>query len=160
MNQDVHEPIVRALRELCLRVDGARTFFEWAASRQNDAAATSIDVFERKSGMDRASCIDLAKELSRIGCGQYIIGRRNRKTRVEWDYGLKGIALAAVGREVTLQAVDPELAAELDDQPDSSPLSSPVGARANDHLTIPEAKRRLAASLGVAIDCVDITIRA
>lgn len=161
MNKDVQQAIVHALQDLCSRNEGARTFFEWAASRQKDGYVTSIDVFERKSLMDRASCIELAKELSRIGCGQYIVGRRGSKTRVRWDYGLRSIARAAVGQENKLRAVDPELEAELEDQPHHvSPSSSDIGtASTYEPMTIAEAKRRLAASLGVPVDSIDITVR-
>jgi hypothetical protein len=158
-NKTLQESIVLGLRELCLHSEGARMFFEWAANRQNDAAETSIDVFERKSSMDRASCIELAKDVSRIGCGQYIVGRRGSKTRVRWDYGLKSIAGAAVGKEDKLEAVDPELAAELEGQANEATVSSGAGWQQNEPLSIAEAKRRLGASLGVSVDAIDIVIR-
>lgn len=161
MNRNRQQTVVGALRELCSRNEGARTFFEWAANRQNNANWTSIDVFERKSGKDRVFCIELAKELGRMGCGKYVVGRRSYKTRFEWGYGLKSLAAAALGRESTLEPVDPALEAELEDGPDDTTTSqAAIRGQTDEWLTIAEAKRRLAISLGVPVDSIDITIRA
>jgi hypothetical protein len=158
MNRDVQESIVEALQQLCVESEGAEKFFKWASQRQNDASFTSIDVFERKSGMDRAACIELAKRLTRIGCGRYVVGRRGSKTRVNWDYGLKSIARAAMSQQDKLDPVDAKLVAELEDQPET-PTSEETTTATGDKLTIAEAKRRLAASLGVSVNSIDITIR-
>lgn len=161
MSDDAEESISTSLQQLCSQSEGARRFFEWAGKRQNDANFTSIDVLERKSGMDRAWCIELAKELDRIGCGRYVVGRRGSKTRIDWDFGLKSIAQAALGGSVALEAIDEELAAELGE-------SARPGRAARTELppsdaggiTIAEAKRRLAISLGVPISAIEIVVRA
>lgn len=143
-----------ALRELCLRSAGARRFFGWAAGRQKDARETSIDVLEERAGMDRAHCIELAKDMERLKCGRYVVGRRGSKTRVAWEYQLLELAQAAVG--AASENADQQPAEDNHRVPAPRDVYPPQSEM---HLTIAEAKRRLAASLGVSADRIEITIR-
>ena len=150
---------VNALRSIYSNSFGAKAFFDWASLRQKSASMTTIDAIERKSGMDRASCISFAKNLAEIGCGKFVIGRRGSKTRFVWHYGLKSIARAAVGQSEMLEPLNTDLASEIqDDNTDESGLNS-TSFDANDALSISEAKRRLAISLGVTVESIEITIR-
>ncbi len=154
MNSSMNE----GLRDLFEEDAGAREFLKWASERQNDAARTSIDRLEQKAGIDRRKAIELAKRFDQLGCGRYVIGRRGAPSRIEWEFSLKSIGHAAVGETSSLESVDPELVAESADladlkREDSAP---PVF----DGLSIAEAKRRLAITLGVKPEAIDITIRA
>jgi len=152
----MQDEVVLALRALCARNAGARAFFTWADSeRQNSASSTSIDVLERKSGLGRSASIALLKDLEKIGCGKYIVGRHRKKTRISWDYGLKSIARAARGEIERLDPVDLHLEAELEGS-DQIPTSLSVD---DENLSIGEAKRRLAKSLGVSVEQIEIIVK-
>ncbi|MGH7708984.1 MAG: hypothetical protein ACREM6_13845 [Vulcanimicrobiaceae bacterium] len=146
------------LRDLFEEDPAAREFLKWASERQNDAARTSIDRLEQKAGVDRRKAIELAKQFDRLGCGRYIIGRRGAPSRIEWEFSLKSIGRAAVGEAGTLETVDPELVTESADLVDLKKEDAvPAGS---DGLSIAEAKRRLAITLGVKSEAIEITIRA
>lgn len=146
------------LRELFEEDPGAREFLKWASERQNDAARTSIDRLEQKAGVDRRKAIELAKQFDRLGCGRYIIGRRGAPSRIEWTFSLKSIGRAAVGETAALEKVDPELVAESADLVDLA--KEDAGSAESGRLSIAEAKRRLAITLGVNPEAIEITIRA
>ncbi|MGH7737784.1 MAG: hypothetical protein ACREMP_07955 [Candidatus Tyrphobacter sp.] len=144
------------LRDLFEEDLGAREFLKWASERQNDAARTSIDRLEQMAGIDRRKAIELAKQFDRLGCGRYIIGRRGAPSRIEWEFSLKSIGRAAVGEAGALETVDPELVADSAEdlkKEDAVPADS-------DGLSIAEAKRRLAITLGVKSEAIEITIHA
>ncbi len=151
-----------ALKELYEENPGARALFQWAAGRQNDATQTSIDRLAQKASVDRRKAIELARELERLGCGRFIMGRRGAPSRIEWQVSLKSIGRAAAGDAATLEAPDPELLAESADLADTKVTEK--GERGQGvqtgALSIAEAKRRLAASLGVAPEAIEITVRA
>lgn len=152
----VQGAVVQGLRALYARNAGARMFFKWAdTERQNNATSTSIDVVERKSGLDRLSSISLVKELESIGCGTYIVGRRGKKTRISWAYGLKSIARAAVGQGEILEPLDPDNETEL---AESSSVAID-GPNSDEGISIGEAKRRLALSLGISVEQIEILVK-
>lgn len=146
------------LRELYDEDAGAKEFFQWAAERQNDAAQTSIDRLAQKAGIDRRKAIELAKQLERLGCGTFVVGRRGAPSRIEWTVSLKSIGRTAIGQAAALESVDPELVAETVDIADLK--KADAVATASETLSISEAKKRLAASLGVSAEAIEITIRA
>ncbi len=158
MNTSVNSTMSEGLRDLYEDDPGAREFLKWASERQNDAARTSIDRLEQKAGIDRRKAIELAKQFDRLGCGRYIIGRRGAPSRIEWGFSLKSIGRAAVGEVGVLETVDPELVAESADLVD--PKKEDAVPADSDGLSIAEAKRRLAITLGVKSEAIEITIRA
>jgi hypothetical protein len=137
-----------ALRVLCEEDTGARDFFEWAADRQNDAAQTSIDRLSQKAGVDRRKAIELAKQLERLDCGTFVVGRRGAPSRIEWKVSLKSMGQAATGQAASLESVDPELVAESADLAELKKEDAAVAG--TEALSLPMQKSvwpRLSASL-------------
>jgi hypothetical protein len=110
------------------------------------------------AGVDRRKAIELAKQFDRLGCGRYTIGRRGAPSRIEWAFSLKSIGQAAVGQASVLETLDPDLVA---DSADLADLAKDVAASPeSEGLSIAEAKRRLALTLGINPEAIEITIRA
>lgn len=149
VNSPLRDDTVGALKRLYAEDEAAHTFFEWAAQRQNDATQTSIAYLAQKASTDERHARELAKRLAGLGCGQFVVGRRGAQSRIVWSVSLKSLG-HAVTRDGTIESLDPELRAEAVDLKDELPQAS---------LTIPEAKKRLAETLGVAPDAIEITVR-
>jgi hypothetical protein len=152
MYKEMNPNTITALKAMNFESAAAKNFFQWAANRLNDATQTSIDYLGQRAATDRRGAIELAKQLDELGCGEFVVGRRGAKSRVVWKASLKSIGLAAIGESLQIESIDPELVAETVDLKDDAPHSSSP-------LTISEAKSRLAASLGVPVDSIEITVR-
>ena len=74
---------------------------DWAVTRKNNAFVTSLDVFERELGLDRAQSVELAKHLESLDCAVFKRGRKGWKSRVEWRYGLFSLADAFTSPSAT-----------------------------------------------------------
>ena len=114
---------------------------EQAVSHTNLAYETIIFIF---------------KELEDISVGRFVLGRRNHKTRIVWNYSPMSIGEVAQGRDTTLEAIN-------DDYQDVA-AEEPAGA-SNElsmddyHRVIREAKVELARQLRLKPEQVEITIR-
>jgi len=147
MMSNLSDKIVRSLREI-YGEPGSRAFFDWAAARERDAAQTRIAVIADRTGMAEHEARDLAYRLEELGCCEFIVGRKGHPSRAKWTYILIGLGEAARGDTNKLEEIDPELEGMDADLVSEAPL------------TIPEAKRRLAETLGVSPDSIEITVKA
>jgi len=154
MNAHIDDRLVLELRKLHKERDSARTLLDWAASRTNDAAETSVERLMQMARVGRPEAVELARVLEEIGCGEFIVGRKGWKSRMRWSYSLRSLGKAAQGQTAQLEDVDPELVEDAVDQP---PPTTGMGTERP--LTIAEAKRRLAVSFGIHPEAIDIVIR-
>lgn len=155
MIRDIGSDIADNVQELYAEDEDARLLFDWLASRRNDAAETTIRRISQKTGMERSVAVRICRILSDLGCCEFIVGRRGAESRVRWEVSLTSLGKAAKGEAANVEKVDPELAEDVVDQQVAGTAESPEGP-----LTIAEAKRRLALSLGVEPTAIEITIRA
>jgi hypothetical protein len=155
---DINLP--EALRELYEEDSSAKTLFDWACTRQNDASYTSIERLVQKAGVERRKAVELARRLEELGYARFIAGRRGKPSRIEWKPSLKSVGRAAMGQTAMVEPVAPELRITPPERfgPTAEEAESVVAPTEN--LSIAEAKRRLAASLGVAPEAIEITVRA
>lgn len=159
MTPNIDDNVVIHIRDLYNEDEGARSFFEWAAGRQNDAAETTVDRICQKAGMDRGSAIQLVKTLSELDCGEFVVGRKGGKTRIRWHVSLSSLGQAAKGDLQKVAQVDPDLTEDVVDQ--QVVTTAPVVENSSETpLTITEAKRRLAEAFGVSPGAIEITIKA
>lgn len=151
MNLAAIENASGELRRLYSTEAAAARFFEWAVSRSSDPLETTIDQLEKSSATDRAWCIAFAKRLTRLGLGEYVVGRKGGLTRVQWKASVRAIGKAAKPMENE----------SVSDGSFTASSANQHNGHANEltPLTISEAKRRLARSLGVNIESIEITIR-
>jgi DNA-binding MarR family transcriptional regulator len=153
MIQRIASDIAVHAHELYDEDKSAQLLFDWLASRQNDAAETSIRRICEKTGMERSAAVRICRLLSDLECCEFIVGRRGGETRIRWKVSLTSLGKAAKGEAVAVEKVDPDLAEEAEQQ------ATAASEQAEAPLTIAEAKRRLALALGVEPAAIDITIR-
>ena len=79
---------VEKLRELYRSSDIAKSFFDSVGSRQNDAHVTTVDRICDLSTGNRTDVIEFCKTLDKLQVGRFLIGRKGRKSRIEWNYSL------------------------------------------------------------------------
>ena len=157
MNMEVGKIVADSIRELYSIDENAKSFFDWAASRKNDAAETSVDRISEVVGISRGLANELAKAICEAGCGDYIVGRKGWKTRVRWNFSLRSLGATATTGVSRLEEIDPELQADVTDQVGGS---VPDVASGGQRLTVADAKKRLAETFGVSPEAIEITIRA
>jgi hypothetical protein len=157
MNNLIANGLENDLQVLYGREEAARAFFDWAADRKNDAAETSVDRISQVTQDSYSEARELAKRLCEIGAGEFIIGRKGWKSRVSWKFSLRSLGQAARGDNVRLEEVDQDLIEETRDQVEVIPSVDTSNSR---RLTISEAKQRLAESLGVSPESIEIIIKA
>jgi hypothetical protein len=157
MNNRITNALESDLRALYDNGETARTFFDWAAERKNDAAETSVDRISQVTECTYSEARELAKRFREIGACEFIIGRKGWKSRVSWKFSLRSLGQAARGDNVELEEVDQDLVAETKDQVEVVPLPDSSTSK---RLTISEAKQRLAESLGVSPESIEIIIKA
>jgi hypothetical protein len=147
MMSNIADNIVKLVRELYKKDKNAKALFDWAASRERDAGESRIDLISYRTGIERDEARALARQLAEMGCCEFIVGRRGAKSRVRWKYSLTGLGIAARGEANSLEVVNP----------DSIDLE--FDAEADEPLTIPEAKRRLAATLDIEPGAIEIIVK-
>jgi len=144
-NPMMHPRMIERLRELYKREPAAKRFFDWAASRTNDAAQTSIERVAWKADLDRRGAIEFARLLEDLGCGEFVVGRRGGRSRIVWHLSLKSIGQAAAGASEKLEPVDPDLKEETSDAD-----GTPAVAGAEAALTVPLSPRAKSAMIEAA----------
>ena len=150
MNDDFQPATVRAVQELYDQNPHAKQLFEWTASLQRDATATTIDRIVQVLRISRKAAVSLAKELKVAGCGEFIVGRRGSQSRFEWSYSRVSLGQVAVGETEEIEEVR---------DPISEKEEKALGPEGSEQLlTIPRAKVLLAKSLGLTPDQIEIRI--
>jgi hypothetical protein len=146
--------VIKKIQALYKSNGDARAFLDRAAGRLRDSSASSIDLISRSLGISRGEAVALAKALESAGAGQFVVGRRGSKSRFVWSFSCISLGRIAAGEEAELEApTNPEPEDEEEElvmNDDQKPQSK---------LTIADAKRLLAASLGVHESNVEIVIR-
>ena len=149
MNDRPGPDVVRAIRALYQNNPDATQLFDWTASLERDAYETTIDRISQKLQIARGAAINLARELEAAGCGDFIVGRRGWSSRFRWNFSRVSLGQVASGETDELtEASDP-----IDETEEEA-------SESGRHLTIHEAKIRLAQSLGVEPSQISIEISA
>ena len=151
MNDDVKPSTVQAVQTLYDQNLHAKQLFDWTASLQRDATATTIDRITQVQGISRKAAVSLAKELNGAGCGEFIVGRRGSPSRFEWSYSRVSLGQVAAGETEEIEKVRNPI----------SEKEEALGPEGSAQLpTISSTKVLLAKSLGLNPDQIEIQIRA
>jgi hypothetical protein len=148
MMDHIDDGVIVKVRALYAQDDDAKRFLDWCAGKRRDAQETSIDNIMRVTDVSRSTAVALAKALDEAGCGEFIVGRRGSSSRFAWNYSRINLGHIAAGEAEELEAV-------IDPIDDEDEHTNEVTA-----LTIPQAKRYLAQSLGVTPEQIEIHIKA
>ncbi len=89
--------LVKEIRRLHSTNETAARFFEWAAGRQRDARETTVDHLTYLLRIGRREALELAKSLDKLGCGEFLVGRRGAKSRIKWQFSLRSMGDVAKG---------------------------------------------------------------
>jgi len=159
MNGIPNADIVRKIQKLYRDNQLAQKFFDALSQRSRDATATTVENIMRLR-LSRGDAYNLAKAVAGTGCAELVLGRRKSKTRLVWTFSCISIGQAAAGENVELEGIH-DAEPEIDDEDDET--ATPIVADIADttaNLSISEAKRLLAKSLGVDERNVEIIIKA
>src|SRR5690348_10080220 len=88
---DVPSPLVRTLRSWYGKFELAVAVFDWAARQTKSPSETTLEALERGAGISRKDAVVAAKELTRIKCAKFIVGRHRQPSRVRWLYDVASI---------------------------------------------------------------------
>lgn len=149
MDDKIQLNVGKAVQNLYKKNTLANKLFIWCATLSNDASETSVERIMTAVATDRRSAIRLAKELEEAGCGRFISGRRGASSRFEWRYSRVSLGKVAAGEVGSNEPVSGEPVADPDEQTQVHELP----------LTIALAKVRLAESLGVRPEQIEILVR-
>lgn len=147
---------IRKVQKLYQEDELARRFFDLLAARVRDATSTTVDNIARTLNVSRGDAVALARKIGETGAGELYLGRRGSKTRIQWKFSCVSVGQAAAG-EVT------ELEAPHDPEPENASeelVTQEVLVTKTPNMTIAEAKRLLAASLGLEERHIEILIKA
>lgn len=154
MPSDISVNVIEAIRKLYRTSASAQAIFDWTASRERDATATSIDRISNRLGISRGEAVALARALEQAGCGEFVVGRRGQPSRFQWGFSCISLGQAAAGEDVKLEAAEDPLPESEEEQLEAA------GAEPSQPLTLAQAKAALSKSFGVPVENIEITIKA
>ena len=160
MTDDFNDELASKLKELYSMDETARKLFDWTAGRKNDASETTIDRISNKIGVSRGEAVSIAKTLEAVGCGEFVVGRRGSPSRFVWAFSCISLGKAAAGESSQIEAVADAVPDDEDANEDKAEIQADLTHPPVTKLTIQEAKRGLAATLGVELSNIEITIKA
>lgn len=152
MNDNFQPATVEAVQALYDQNPHAKQLFDWTASLQRDATATTIDRISQVLEISRKAAVSLAQQLDDAGCGEFIVGRRGSPSRFEWAYSRVSLGQVAAGEAEEIEEVSDPISEKEEEASGAEGSVQP--------LTISSAKVLLAESLGLTPDQIEIQIRA
>ena len=157
MTKDFAKDVIDRVKALYESDTLARKLFDHCAERERDASTTSIDRISHLLGISRGEAVALARRLEEAEGGGFVLGRRGQKSRFSWGYSCISLGKAAAGETSNLEQPENPLP-ESEEEEEESIVTHGVGTP--QRMTITQAKEALAASLGVPVANIEITVRA
>lgn len=148
------------LENFCKSDECAAALFDWAAKRKKDANFTNIERLSWLTNWEEREIRRVAQALQDEGFCRFIPGRKGHKSRIEWYYSIRSMAQIALGEPVELSEIGPDVIDEIEDVQPAPLLHAPTVFDEGMALTIPQAKRAIALSLGIDPDKIEISIKA
>lgn len=101
------------LRRLYQGGEEARAVLDHFASRERNWVTTTVDrihanILNEGKELSRGDVIRVFQELERCGCGSFIVGRKGKLSRFEWQVQMVSVGQAAAGEIVPVEKVTPE----------------------------------------------------
>jgi len=128
MNNVLKTDLVAGLRGLYQKDEVARRLFDNLAGRQRDWRVTPASHAAFLAGASHGQIVTLFRKLDELGAGEFKIGRRGSKTRIEWLYGMRSLGAAAMGAAGQPEAIDPTQVEDIEaEAPDGEALEVEMG---------------------------------
>ena len=105
---------VKSIKNLVDSSDVAKEFFESLAARVKNYRITTVEQAMRSTGSGRREVVELFKQMTELGLGDFIVGRRSGVSRFEWSVRMVDTAKAALG-ELELEDIEPLANEELEE---------------------------------------------
>jgi hypothetical protein len=128
---------VEELRKLYKTNGDARRILDHFANRERNLSKTPVErltanLAEEGHEMSRGAVIGVFKELEKLGCGCFVVGRWSHPSRFEWTVGLVDVGKSAAGEEVDVETVSSE---QFQDEEEEEEQANKHGADATlEHL--------------------------
>jgi hypothetical protein len=107
MNAALKSDLVAGLRDLYHQNEVARRLFDNLAARQNDIRVTPASRAAVLADASHGEIVALLRKLDELGAGEFKLGRRGSKTRMEWLLSVRSLGAAAQGAANEPEAIDP-----------------------------------------------------
>lgn len=112
MNGVIKSELVAGLRGLYQKDEVARRLFDNLAARQKDRRMMPATRAAALADASHGEIVTLFRKLDELGAGEFKLGRRGSKTRIEWLYSVRSLGEVAQGAAGQPEEIDP---AELED---------------------------------------------
>jgi hypothetical protein len=125
-NNQKNNHIIQGLRALYRGEDkDYEAFFKSAATRHRNRWTTSIENMRKMFDGSYEDAKIVAKEMQKLGVGNYIWGRHGAESRVVWKFRLDSIGQVAVGQHEDL--VEKDADTEAEEESDDDAVRAPDG---------------------------------
>jgi hypothetical protein len=149
-------PYREQLQALYNKGGGWHEFFEMLSTYTRRRTELNADKAAEHSGLALETVVGFLKELDNIGIGKFVLGRRGFKTRLIWNCSPRSVGDVARGRATELESYEgpeeTELAEGVREPGPRGDLQTEFA------ILIAEAKRDLAAKMGISPTQISITI--
>lgn len=107
MNVTIKPALIAGLRDLYRDNDVARRLFDDLAGRQKDRSMTPASRAAYLANASHGEIVTLFRRLDSLGAGEFKIGRRGAKTRIEWLFSMRSLGEVAKGEANQPEEIDP-----------------------------------------------------
>jgi hypothetical protein len=152
-NSDINGEKLSAVKKLYATSRVAKAAFDYFATCQRNRSATKVNrllsvLWARGQDVSYADVRDFLRELARLQCGVYVIGRRGQPSRLEWTDELVSLGQAAAGQRSEIEQLTEEEAPVENEEveqrangqlsPDDMRLSYPLRRDRNIEIVVPK----------------------
>lgn len=102
-------PSIDGIRAFYRSDSSAKAILDYCAGRKNNSSETKVDRLvadvghrEGEGTVSRSEVISTLRELEKLGCGTFVIGRRGQPSRFQWDVQMIALGKAAKGDELPI----------------------------------------------------------
>jgi hypothetical protein len=107
MNDYIKSDLVVGLRGLYVNNDVAKRLFDNFATRKKDMRVTPVARAAYLADATQGEMVALFRALDELGAGEFKLGRRGSKTRIEWLYSQCSLGQVAQGAASHPESIDP-----------------------------------------------------
>lgn len=108
MIQNIDSALCDSLKAIYGKNEAAKALLDTFATRKRDVAETTVHRAAQLAGVDYNEMLRALREIAEAGAGEFKVGRKGAKSRIEWEYGVRSLAAAArgEGRPVKLDDIE------------------------------------------------------
>lgn len=97
MVKNVGLALCDSLKAVYGKNETAKALLDTFAMRKRDVAETTVHRAAQLAGVDYNEMLRALREIAEAGAGEFKVGRKGAKSRIEWEYGVRSLAAAARG---------------------------------------------------------------